>query len=66
MARMRLKPAATGQVETTVTRLADSRAIELLEALGTPEAKALLKELTVGEAFAWRTRDAKRALERLK
>jgi WD40 repeat protein len=46
-------------------RLADSRAIELLESLGTPEARTLLKELAAGEATAWRTREAKRALTRI-
>jgi WD40 repeat protein len=45
-------------------RLADSRAIELLESLGTPEARALLKELADGSAGAFRTQEAKRALAR--
>jgi WD40 repeat protein len=46
-------------------KLADSRAIELLESCGTPEACAFLKELAEGEANAQRTREAKLALERL-
>lgn len=66
MARMRLKPAGRLDEETAATRLADLRAIELLEALATREAKALLKELADGEATAWRTREAKRAVDRSK
>ena len=66
MARMRLKPARWSEEETVATRLADSRAVELLESLGTPEAKDFLKELAAGAESAWRTREAKRAVERLK
>jgi WD40 repeat protein len=50
---------------TTPVKLADSRAIELLESCGTPEAREFLKELAAGEANAQRTREAKLALERL-
>ncbi len=64
MARMRLAPASENDVETAATRLADSRAIELLESLGTASAREFLKELAEGEASAWRTQEAKRALER--
>lgn len=46
-------------------RLADARAVELLESLGTTEAREFLKELAAGEASAERTREAKRALERV-
>ena len=42
-----------------------SRALELLEELGTPEAKAVLEGLTKGVPKAKRTIDAKEALERL-
>jgi hypothetical protein len=45
-------------------RLADSRAIELLEALDTDDARKLLKELAGGLPSAFRTQEAKRALER--
>ncbi|MBA4065811.1 MAG: hypothetical protein C0501_19250 [Isosphaera sp.] len=47
-------------------RLADARAVELLEALGTPAAKEFLKELAAGDPAAWRTQEAKRAVERAK
>lgn len=63
MARMRLKPATTTETDT-VTRLADIRAIELLEALGTPESREFLAELAGGVPGAWRTQEAKRALGR--
>ena len=46
-------------------RLADTRAIELLEAIGLTEARTLLKELAAGHADAFRTQEAKRALERV-
>jgi hypothetical protein len=64
MARLRLKPAAAEEPETATTRLADTRAIELLEALGTAEARAFLQELAAGEPAAWRTREATRAVGR--
>jgi len=66
MARMRLKPATRREEETDATRQADSRAVELLEALGTSEARAFLMELAGGEPTAWRTREARRAAERSK
>jgi WD40 repeat protein len=47
-------------------RVTDARAIELLEALDTDEARALLKELAGGHADAFRTQEAKRVLERNK
>ena len=62
-AKMRLKPAAKGDDETDASRLADVRAVELLESLGTAESRSFLKELAGGEASAFRTREAKRALE---
>ena len=63
--KMKLKPAANGDAENDRTNLTDCRVIELLEALGTDESRALLKELAGGEAKAFRTQEAKRALERL-
>jgi RNA polymerase sigma factor (sigma-70 family) len=54
-------PAASASLE----RIGESRALELLEQLRTPEAMALLKELARGDADAWLTREAKAALNRL-
>ncbi len=45
-------------------RVADSRALELLEQLRTPEAKGMLRELAAGDAGAWLTKEAKAALKR--
>ena len=53
MARMRLRPAQSSDEETAATRLADTRAIEMLEALGTPEARAFLEELAEGNDSTW-------------
>lgn len=64
MARMRLKPAESLGEKSTATRLADTRAIELLESLGTAEAREFLRELAEGEPSAWRTQVAARALDR--
>ena len=47
-----------------LARSSDPRAVELLEAIGTDAARALLKELAGGHAGAFRTQEAKRALER--
>jgi hypothetical protein len=63
MARLRLKPADSAEEESAATRLADTRAIELLEALGTVEARAFLKELAGGDDSARLTREARRALK---
>jgi RNA polymerase sigma factor (sigma-70 family) len=46
-------------------RLQQARALEVLEATRTPEARAVLEELARGEADAWLTREAKAALARL-
>ncbi|VTT98107.1 wd-40 repeat protein : NDWp3 (Fragment) OS=Podospora anserina PE=4 SV=1: WD40: WD40: WD40 [Gemmataceae bacterium] len=62
-ARVRVR-AADAADSTAASRLADSRAVELLEALGTPEARAFLAYLAGGHADAWRTQEARRALER--
>jgi WD40 repeat protein len=64
MASMKLKPAAKADSDTDATHVADARAVELLEAIGTDAARALLKELAGGHAGAFRTQEAKRALER--
>jgi RNA polymerase sigma factor (sigma-70 family) len=45
-------------------RTRESRALELLEQLGTPEAMALLKELAKGPAGTWLTEEARAALKR--
>lgn len=63
-ARLRIRAADARTPDHPAQRLADSRAIELLESLGTPEARAFLKELAAGEEKASRTQEAKRALER--
>jgi WD40 repeat protein len=46
-------------------RLRSVRAVEVLEHVGTPEARAVLQELARGAAEALRTREAKAARERL-
>lgn len=63
MARMRMKPTATAENDA-VGWLADKRAVELLEALGTSEAREFLTELAGGVPDAWLTQEAKRALAR--
>ncbi|HEY1190924.1 MAG TPA: WD40 repeat domain-containing protein, partial [Gemmata sp.] len=65
MAKLRLKPAAKGGTESEADTVADARAVELLEALATDDARALLKELAAGNAAAFRTQEAQRALGRL-
>ncbi len=65
-ARMRIRPAKATDPDSPAQRLADVRAVVLLESLGTPEAREFLKELAAGEASAFRTQEAKLALERLK
>lgn len=64
LAKMKLKPVAKAGKETDANTVADARAIELLEALDTEDSRALLKELASGHAEAFRTQEAKRALER--
>jgi RNA polymerase sigma factor (sigma-70 family) len=46
-------------------RLRQGRALEVLEAIATPEASGLLEELAGGPAEEWLTREAKVALKRL-
>jgi hypothetical protein len=46
-------------------RLRQGRALEVLEAAGTPQAKKLLEELAKGAPQAWLTGEAKAALDRL-
>lgn len=64
IAKLRLKPAAKGDPETEDGKVADARAVELLEALATDESNALLKQLAGGYAAAFRTQEAKRAVAR--
>jgi hypothetical protein len=52
--------------EPSPDRLRQSRALELLERMDTPEARRLLEELAKGAPGAELTRDAEGALERLK
>lgn len=59
MARLRLKPG------TRFERLAEVRAVELLEAVGTDDAAAFLEELAAGDPWMVRTREASAALKRL-
>jgi hypothetical protein len=66
LVKLKLKPATKGAAETDAANVTDSRAIELLEALDTDDARALLKELAGGHKDAFRTQEAKRALERNK
>jgi WD40 repeat protein len=66
MAKMKLKPATKAEKSNDAVDLADARAIELLEALDTDDARALLKDLAGGHADAFRTQEAKRAIERKK
>lgn len=63
-ARTKLKPVLEVRAETDSARLADARAVELLEALATDDALSLLKELARGEPSAFRTQEARRALDR--
>ncbi len=65
-ARMRMRPAGATETDSPALRLADSRAIELLESVGTPDARDFLKEIASGEGSVWRTQEAKRALERMR
>lgn len=59
IARLRLKPTAV------TTPVAAARAVELLEAIGTQEARSLLRELAAGDPAERRTREAAAALNRL-
>jgi hypothetical protein len=59
MARLCLKP---GDV---VNPIADARAVELLESLGTVESRAILRELAEAEDRSARTRESRAALIRL-
>jgi hypothetical protein len=59
MARLRLKPGAE------VSPVADARVVELLEAVGTAEARAFLRELADDAAGGGLVREARSALTRL-
>jgi RNA polymerase sigma factor (sigma-70 family) len=52
-------------VEGSKTRLREQRALEVLEAIGTPEAREQLEALAKGMPTAGLTQDAKTSLERL-
>ncbi len=66
-ARLRIRPATADDPDTPEQRLADSRAVELLESLGTVESREFLEGLVKGgHPSAWRTREAIRAVIRLK
>jgi WD40 repeat protein len=52
-------------LEVRAERVRALRALEVLEYVGTPEAKKLLAELVKGAPEAWLTRQAKATLERL-
>jgi len=64
-AQMRMKPAEAPET-AAATRLADSRAVELLGSLGTPDAHEFLVEIARGDPTAWRTQEATRELSRIK
>jgi hypothetical protein len=67
MARLRLRPVRPSESadDASRNRVVDGRVVELLESLGTPAALEFLEELAVGDPDAHRTREARRALERL-
>jgi WD40 repeat protein len=66
LVKMKLKPATKGGSEAEAADVADARAIELLAAFDSADARAYLKDLAGGHADAFRTQEAKRALERNK
>jgi hypothetical protein len=47
-------------------RVAELRAFEALELMGTPDAKQVLEEIAKGAPGAWRTIEAKAVLTRLR
>jgi WD40 repeat protein len=55
----------TGGSVTSGERLRQERALEVLEDLGTPEAKKVLEELSKGRADAWLTTEAQTVLKRM-
>ncbi|QJW96060.1 WD40 repeat domain-containing protein [Frigoriglobus tundricola] len=64
VAKQRMHPAASGDHEDDTTNRTDARGIELLDALDTDAARALIRDLAGGHADAFRTQEAKRARER--
>jgi RNA polymerase sigma factor (sigma-70 family) len=64
--RQRLEALAKSLDEISGARLRQVRAIEVLEMLGTPEARDLLKTIAEGASAARLTEQAKAALERLR
>ncbi len=53
------------EIEPSIGRLREMRALEALELAGTPTARSVLQDLARGAAAARRTRDAKAALARM-
>ena len=63
--RQRLEQILGQLARPTGECLRDLRAIEVLERLGTPNARGLLRDLATGDPAARLTREAKLALDRL-
>ncbi|MCE9562737.1 MAG: hypothetical protein K8U57_11885 [Planctomycetes bacterium] len=61
--KQNLKPIIKGENGPGVIR--DARAVEVIESLGSEGAQKLLNDLATGDQSAFRTQEAKRALERL-
>ncbi len=59
-----LKPIDAQATDPSPERLRLSRGLEVLERVGTPQARGLLKALAGGAVGAWLTREAKEALTR--
>jgi hypothetical protein len=60
----RLLAAATGPITDPETARG-VRAVEVLERVGTPQAREVLRDLAKGAPSAWLTREARAALTRL-
>jgi hypothetical protein len=65
-AKRRIEEALAGLGALTTEQLRGLRAVEVLERIGTPEARKLLEEVAGGAKEARLTREARAALERLK
>ncbi len=62
-AKKRLEQLLSDLKDNSPRRLPLLRALEVLESIGTPEARQLLKELAGGDPDTWLTRDAQAALK---